>query len=356
MSTKEKSPNAWLTHVQDVRAKHPDLSYKEILVKAKGSYTPVKKAKSPRSEPSKETKAEEKKETKMEEKVLKSPKKSSKSKVIEEAKKVIEEVKEAPKEVKTLSTKEIAQSAIKAFTESPRGKVAKEKREKLLEQLPEGMLDEVKRVLSRHDIKSSKDLDTLEKSEKISSLLKDLGKTFEYHLVSGGSKTDGIYKVLMRKLGVKDLDKLYPGEMHMPLINKETKEVHAASFAGPGTKVTKRIENEDKPKQWSAVDKISELHDLRYSLAKTTSDIRKADKEMLKLLGMKNLHDAPPNILAALKAIKTKYTAETLSGVLFPSKDTLNKNDAKNKDILDRLDVVLKAIAAGDYLTTDRTV
>jgi hypothetical protein len=32
-------PNAWLTHVKNVRTENPELSYKEALVKAKETYT-----------------------------------------------------------------------------------------------------------------------------------------------------------------------------------------------------------------------------------------------------------------------------------------------------------------------------
>ena len=37
--------NPWLTHVAEYRKKHPNLSYKEVLVSAKSSYTPVGKKK-----------------------------------------------------------------------------------------------------------------------------------------------------------------------------------------------------------------------------------------------------------------------------------------------------------------------
>jgi hypothetical protein len=37
--------NPWLTHVSEYRKKHPNLSYKEVLVSAKSSYKPVGKKK-----------------------------------------------------------------------------------------------------------------------------------------------------------------------------------------------------------------------------------------------------------------------------------------------------------------------
>jgi hypothetical protein len=35
---KIRKPNAWLTHVADYRAKHPDVAYKQVLTLAKESY------------------------------------------------------------------------------------------------------------------------------------------------------------------------------------------------------------------------------------------------------------------------------------------------------------------------------
>lgn len=40
---KAKRPNVWLEYVKDVRKKHPERSYKEILKLAKETYKPVEK-------------------------------------------------------------------------------------------------------------------------------------------------------------------------------------------------------------------------------------------------------------------------------------------------------------------------
>jgi hypothetical protein len=37
-SKKEKKPNKWLIHVKTVKDANPTMSYKEVLVKAKGTY------------------------------------------------------------------------------------------------------------------------------------------------------------------------------------------------------------------------------------------------------------------------------------------------------------------------------
>jgi len=42
MATKKKV-NPWLLHVKKVKAANPKLKFSEVLVKAKGSYTPIKK-------------------------------------------------------------------------------------------------------------------------------------------------------------------------------------------------------------------------------------------------------------------------------------------------------------------------
>ena len=41
--TDKKIVNKWILHVQKYRSKHPKLSYKEALIKAKKSYKPKKK-------------------------------------------------------------------------------------------------------------------------------------------------------------------------------------------------------------------------------------------------------------------------------------------------------------------------
>ena len=37
--------NPWLVHVKAFRAKHPDMKYKDILVEARKTYTPISKKK-----------------------------------------------------------------------------------------------------------------------------------------------------------------------------------------------------------------------------------------------------------------------------------------------------------------------
>jgi hypothetical protein len=36
--SKPRKPNPWIAYVAEVKAAHPELSYKEVLISAKGSY------------------------------------------------------------------------------------------------------------------------------------------------------------------------------------------------------------------------------------------------------------------------------------------------------------------------------
>ena len=64
---KTKKANPWLTHVKQFREKNPEMSYKEVLQKAKLTYTPIKKEKKVAKKEKKvveKEKTEEKKEKK----------------------------------------------------------------------------------------------------------------------------------------------------------------------------------------------------------------------------------------------------------------------------------------------------
>jgi hypothetical protein len=43
MEKKKKKTNPWLVHVKKVRAENKDLKFKDVLVKAKKTYVPIKK-------------------------------------------------------------------------------------------------------------------------------------------------------------------------------------------------------------------------------------------------------------------------------------------------------------------------
>lgn len=74
---KTKKVNPWLVHVKSFRAKNPEMSYKEILQKAKLTYTPIKKEKVVKKAKKvvKEEKKEEVKESVKPEKKTRKPRK-----------------------------------------------------------------------------------------------------------------------------------------------------------------------------------------------------------------------------------------------------------------------------------------
>lgn len=76
----------------------------------------------------------------------------------------------------------------------------------------------------------------------------------------------------MRKAGF--LNQRFPGEKHIPLRTGPLK-FEMAEYAGPGTNLQKRLEKGIKPK--TQADKSALAHDIRYELAKTPDDVRKAD-------------------------------------------------------------------------------
>ena len=83
---------------------------------------------------------------------------------------------------------------------------------------------------------------------------------------------------------------------------------------GPDTALLERLNRGDPPR--TAVDRVSMYHDVRYALAKTPDDIRRADNIMLKKVGEieRNRGDAPKNIMQA-KLIRAKVIGEDI-GVL----------------------------------------
>lgn len=70
----------------------------------------------------------------------------------------------------------------------------------------------------------------------------------------------------------------FPGEKHIPL-RTGTFKVEIANFAGPGTNLKERLERGFKP--LTQGDKGALAHDIRYELAKTNKDIRKADNKLI---------------------------------------------------------------------------
>ena len=139
------------------------------------------------------------------------------------------------------------------------------------------------------------------------------------------SNIDQLYRYALRMGGV-DTSDLLSGEKHVPLyINGK---FVSANFAGPGTKLEKRLKRGDKP--LSETDKVAMAHDLRYSLATSGQEIANADKLMLNKL--KTVKDSAINKYPSSLGISAKYMAEKLIGTKYPNKSQLENNPQKDNE------------------------
>lgn len=102
---------------------------------------------------------------------------------------------------------------------------------------------------------------------------------------------------------------IYPGEHHQ-LLKLPNKKFGRANYSGPGTRIVKRLERGDPPR--TEVDQVAQAHDIRYSLASGTDDVRKADNKMLRSLERlkREKLDKSFNILPAMAGISGKVAAE----------------------------------------------
>ena len=120
----------------------------------------------------------------------------------------------------------------------------------------------------------------------------------------------------------------FPGEKHA-ILRLENGKYGVANYMGPGTSILERIKRGDPPR--TEVDKVAMAHDIRYSLAKTQSDIRKADNIMINKIDQisRNRLDSGQNITQA-RLMKAKVIGEDL-GLL--KKDAFSGYLSKNKNI-----------------------
>lgn len=117
----------------------------------------------------------------------------------------------------------------------------------------------------------------------------------------------------------------FAGERHAILQLKNGRN-GVANYMGPDTALLKRLKRGDRGR--TAVDEVSRAHDIRYALAKTQADIRKADNKMIRAVKQieQDKLDNPRNILLA-KAITGKKMAEDL-GIL--RRDAFSGDLSKN--------------------------
>ena len=98
----------------------------------------------------------------------------------------------------------------------------------------------------------------------------------------------------------------FKDERHVPLITEQG--IKLAEFAGPGTHIKYRIENNIKP--LGAVDKTAKAHDIRYTLSKNVDDVRFADNKMISKL--EEIDRKGLDYKLNVKAVKTAMKAKRL--------------------------------------------
>ena len=133
----------------------------------------------------------------------------------------------------------------------------------------------------------------------------------------------------------------FAGEKHGILTLKNGK-YGTANYMGPGTNLIERLKRGDPPR--TEVDKASMAHDIRYSLARNTDDIRKADNIMMSAVDRisRDKLDDPKNIAQA-RLIKLKTIGEDL-GVI--RRDAFS-GDLANKQIDDKDRILMMSKIAG---------
>jgi hypothetical protein len=147
---------------------------------------------------------------------------------------------------------------------------------------------------------------TIEAGLKISQIAK--------HVI----KSDKVRQFVVNFLDKNTDEPSFKGELHA-ILKLPNKKFKLASYMGPFTQIMKRLRHKNRDgsvgvKALTVADMISMYHDVLYSLAKNTNDIRKADDQMIKYLKIaKNKKlDNPNNINLGLQLIKAKTTAEDM--------------------------------------------
>lgn len=97
----------------------------------------------------------------------------------------------------------------------------------------------------------------------------------------------------------------FPGERHVILQNSKGRP-QKAEWAGPGTNIDARLARGDMG--ISGVDRAAKRHDLRYGLADSVADVRRADNLFVDEVG--RTQDTAFNKKAALAVIKSKMLLE----------------------------------------------
>jgi len=148
----------------------------------------------------------------------------------------------------------------------------------------------------------------------------------------GSGIAENVYLASLKKMGVtKGLDKRFKGELHAPLL-LEDGTLAVGNYIGPQTEIKKRVARGDKG--ITGVDELSRRHDALYSLAKSKKDIRDADIDFLNIIKRKAVRDNPMNLKTGKTGIASKFAAESIVGVRFPTNSELSANDPNDPMLL----------------------
>ena len=118
----------------------------------------------------------------------------------------------------------------------------------------------------------------------------------------------GMYDRFVNFILPNSQNKLKDGEKHPIIYTRNGFEV--PNFLGPGTDLVHKIKTGVEPV--TDVDKTAQAHDIRYHLANSTDDIRKADLKMVEVLDniQERGSDYKFNIYSGKLPIKAKIKLE----------------------------------------------
>lgn len=135
----------------------------------------------------------------------------------------------------------------------------------------------------------------------------------------------------------------FPGEKHAVLRLANGKPGRA-NYEGPGTNIVARIQRGDPPR--TETDKVSQAHDIRYSLARDFSDVAAADQKFIaKLKAIEKAGgDSKLNTRPARRAIQAKSAAQRM-GVLSKSAFS-SAGDPSGRFSASDIDTLEKKLAA----------
>ena len=129
----------------------------------------------------------------------------------------------------------------------------------------------------------------------------------------------------------------FPGEYHAYLRLPEG-SFGKANYMGPGTHLVERLKRGDPPRTYT--DKVSQAHDIRYSLASSQDDVAKADRKMIETLQKGKGKDSAFNIQIGLRPIQLKHFAES-HGLIAPGRiasfGDIKPGDKDEKIVRDKL-------------------